>query len=97
MEAKITYQTASPGLADDQVAGDVIDRVRLLLKEEPETRMDYERLWLRYLVRFHGLSAYVAGAVLTCLDLSGAPDFQIVIACAQEAMRAMLRSSRRAR
>ncbi len=88
MESKVTYQTAFPGLADDQVAGDIVEKVRILLREDPQTRSDYERLWLRYLIRFHGLGEYAAAAVLTCLDLSGAPSFRTVANRAQEAMLA---------
>jgi hypothetical protein len=85
-ETGITYQTAFAGLADDQVAGDVPERCRVMLVEEPATRVDYERAWLRYLVRYHGLHQRTAAAVLECLDLSGAPSFRTVANRCQEIM-----------
>lgn len=48
-----------------EVAGDVVDKCRLMLEEEPETREGYEYAWLRYLCRHCGLSNAAMHEVMT--------------------------------
>lgn len=54
-ESRVAYQTAFAGLASDQVAGDVIEKCRVMLMEEPATRTDYTRAYVRYLARYCNL------------------------------------------
>jgi hypothetical protein len=95
MERTVVYQTAFPGLADDQVAGDIVDRCRLMLAEEPDTREDYERAWLRYLARYHDLDAALragriqsADQLVDWIQRGRCPGFRTVANRCQELMRA---------
>ena len=87
MTMQVTYQTAFPGFAEDQVAGDVVDKCRVMLMEEPRTREDYELAWVRYLCRYHGLEVHAAEHLLDVL-WRGAPGFRTVANRCQELMRA---------
>lgn len=84
MERQTVYQVSMFG--GEEVAGDVVDRCRAMLAEEPETREDYERAWLRYLARYHGLPEATVESVLMCLER--APGFRTVANRCQELMRA---------
>ena len=92
-ERRVAYQVAMFG--DPVVAGDIVDRCRAMLAEEPATREDYERAWLHYLALYHGLdSALRAGRVcsvdtlLDWLRAVNAPSFRTVANRCQEEMRA---------
>lgn len=45
-----------------RVAGNVVNRCRVMLIEEPKTREDYKYAYVRYLMREHGLAELLAGA-----------------------------------
>jgi hypothetical protein len=92
-ETRVAYQTAFAGLADDQVAGDIPERCRVMLVEEPLTRRNYILAWLRYLARYHGLDDVIRRARTTAdlfrfLDSPGIPSFRTVANRCQELMRA---------
>ena len=93
-ERAAVYQTA---MFDQPpvIAGDIVDRCRAMLAEEPDTREDYERAWLRYLARYHDLDTALrtgkiqsAGAFLDWLRSARAPGFRTVANRCQEEMRA---------
>lgn len=67
-ETRVVYQSGFPGLSEDQVAGDIVDKCRVMLAEEPDTRDDYERAWLRYLARYHGLDAALRNGRITSTE-----------------------------
>ncbi|MBN1954859.1 MAG: hypothetical protein JW900_07390 [Anaerolineae bacterium] len=60
MSGQVVYQAGLFGMAGDQVAGDVVDRCRAMLLEEPETRRDYKLAYLRYLKRYCDLDYWRA-------------------------------------
>jgi hypothetical protein len=86
-EVRVAYQAGFVGWADDQVAGDIVDKCRAMLLEEPATREDYDLAWVRYLQRYHGLECHAADHLLDVLK-AGAPGFRTVANRCQELMRA---------
>lgn len=88
-ETTVAYQTGFAALGvSAEVAGDIIDKCRAMLLEDPVTREDYEQAWLAYLVRYHGLPLEAAQQILWCVQVSGAPGFRTVANRCQELMRA---------
>ena len=86
----ITYQTAFPGLATDQVAGDIVEKCRLMLAEEPETRRDYTVAYVRYLVRYCGLEEAMKpwwGSEDLLAYLQRCPSFRTIALRCQELMK----------
>jgi hypothetical protein len=97
METPVAYvvQTAFAGLADDQVAGDIPERCRVLAAEDPDIRGDYGWAHLRYMARFHGLDeALHSGQIRSVEDLrcwmkaNRVPSFRTVANRLQELFRA---------
>jgi hypothetical protein len=94
-ETNVAYQYGLLGVAPDCVAGDIIERCKAMLAEEPDTREDYERAWIRYLARYHDLDAAIrtgriasANSLLDWLRLNHAPGFRTVANRCQELIRA---------
>lgn len=95
-EARVVYQAgfAEMGVAAE-VAGDIQERCRVMLLEEPRTRTNYKYAYLRYLVRYCGLGKLLASASnCTIRDFekwymsSEVPDYRTVANRCQELMRA---------
>ena len=84
MTEQVAYQASMFG--GEEIAGDVVDKCRAMLAEEPATREDYEYAWLRYLVRYHGLSGPVLLDLMAVLG-RGAPGFRTVALRCQEIMK----------
>jgi hypothetical protein len=93
-ETRVVYQTAFAGLAEDQVAGDVPERCRVMLDSRPETRLDYTLAYFTYLDIYHDLDWNLRTRIASTNDLiryltaAGIPSFRTVANRCQELMRA---------
>lgn len=93
-ETRVVYQAgfAELGVAAE-VAGDIQERCRVMLLEEPRTRTNYKYAYLRYLVRYCGLGKVLASN-LALRDFEAwymspeVPDYRTVANRCQELMRA---------
>lgn len=91
----LTVFWAWMAIAVAEVAGDVVDKCRAMLQEEPETRKDYMLAYVRYLVRYHptfsldSLRRFTdAGELKAFLRRAGVPSFRTVANRCQDLMRA---------
>ena len=91
METTVAYQAGFPGLAEDQVAGNIEDRVRALLEMYPESRGDYQRLYFLYLRNFCGLGEKVRDVEAFWRWFEKVPDYRTVANRGQDLMRANAR------
>ena len=91
-ETRVTYQAGFAELGVvAEVAGDIQERCRVMLLEEPETREDYTVAYVRYLARYCGLDEAMKpwwGSEDLLAYLQRWPSYRTVANRCQDLMRA---------